>query len=139
MSGVKGQRSGGHNRLSVDSHRLRGTLRGDRHQAQALAISVPADLPVAPDGLSPASAALWAAILREYALTSAPSLELLESALRSRDVAEQARATLETEGLTYRGVDGAPKAHPAAAIHRDARAAFVSVLRVLGFPEEAQA
>jgi hypothetical protein len=64
-------------------------------------------------------------------------LELLESALRSRDVAEQARAVLERDGLTFTDDAGKPRAHPAAAIGRDARAAYVSTLRVLGFPSEA--
>jgi hypothetical protein len=43
---------------------------------------------------------------------------------------------MEREGLTYLDAGGRPKAHPAAAIHRDARAQYVSTLRVLGFPSE---
>lgn len=31
MAGVKGQKSGGHNRLSAEAHILRGTFRRDRH------------------------------------------------------------------------------------------------------------
>jgi hypothetical protein len=59
----------------------------------------------------------------------------LESALRSRDLAERARAVLDAEGLTFTD-GGNPKPHPACAIHRDARAAFVSTLKVLGFPAD---
>lgn len=81
---------------------------------------------------------IWRRLLIEYDFGTTPSLELLTSALRSRDLAEQARATLEREGLTYTDSAGKPKAHPAAAIHRDARAAFVSTLRVFGFPAEAE-
>jgi hypothetical protein len=91
-----------------------------------------------PAGLSDGSRGLWNRILAEYELTSAPQLELLESALRSRDLAEQARETLATEGLTFADKHGQPRAHPAAAIHRDARAAFVNTMRVLGFPGDTE-
>lgn len=140
MSGVKGQMSGGNGRISIAEHRRRGTFRNDRHipAVAAPAVVMSEDPPPSPEGLSESSANLWGRILAEYALTSVPSLELLECALRNRDVAEAARRTMEREGLTYRGADGAPRAHPAAVIHRDARAAFVTTLRVLGFPEEAQ-
>jgi hypothetical protein len=94
--------------------------------------AAPAAVPPTPKGLSVASRALWREFHRQYDLVSAPALELLESALRSRDVAEQARATLEREGLTFADSTGRPKAHPAAAIQRDARAVYVSTLRVVG-------
>ena len=64
-----------------------------------------------------------------------PAQELLESALRSRDLAERARAVLEADGLTYSD-RGKPKPHPAAAIHRDSRAQFVATLKTLGFPAD---
>ena len=97
--------------------------------------AAPAAVPQMPEGLAAASQALWQQFHREFHLEPAPALELLESVLRSRDVAEQARATLEREGLTFADGTGKPKAHPAATIHRDARAAYVSTLRVLGFPD----
>lgn len=139
MAGVKGQRSGGLNRKSDAVKALEGTLARPRggapvrpHVAGGLAS------PDAPSGLSAGSVALWRRLHEEFDLTSAATLELLESALRSRDVAEQARALLVAEGLTFRDKSGQPKAHPAAAIQRDARAAFVTCMRVLGFPAEDQ-
>lgn len=48
MPGVKGQRSGGHNRVSGHLHILRGTFRKDRHgdpDAAAAAAALPKDLP----------------------------------------------------------------------------------------------
>ena len=69
-------------------------------------------------------------------MRSIPSqqIELLTTALRSRDMAEKARVTLDAEGLTTTDKYGRPKAHPAATILRDQQAAYVNVLRVLGFP-----
>lgn len=68
-------------------------------------------------------------------MSSVATAELVESALRSRDIAEQARATRQREGLMFADKLGQPRAHPATTIHRDARAAFVTTMRVLGFPE----
>jgi len=90
--------------------------------------------PRPPAGLSPSSQRLWKQLTREYELDSTPQLELLTTALRSRDLAEAARKTLAAEGLTTTDKYGRPKAHPAATILRDQQAAFVQVLRILGFP-----
>jgi hypothetical protein len=139
LSGILGQRSGGHNSKSREAHRLAGTFRPDRHgNPPALGAfgDAPVKVPRAPAGLSVESRRLWTRIHREYAITSCATLELLESALRSRDLAERARLVLESDGLTFTDKNGQPKAHPAAQIHRDARAAFVSTLRVLGFPSQ---
>lgn len=139
MSGVPGQKTGGHNRKSATVHVLTGTYRADRHGKKATSSEVAAPngrRPRPPQGLSDASARLWRKFHEQYDLSSIPTQELLISALRSRDVAEQARIALEREGLTFTDSSGKPKAHPAAAIARDARAAYVSTLRVLGFPSE---
>lgn len=141
MSGVPGQRSGGHNRKGKASLRLAGTYRQDRHETVGSAAVDRQEsstvVPMAPAGLSAASKEIWRRIHAEYEIADVPRLELLESALRSRDTAEKARQTLEKDGLTFVDKHGQPRAHPAAAIHRDARAQYVSTLRVLGFPGEA--
>jgi hypothetical protein len=131
-------KTGGQNAKPVAVHALQGTLRADRHQGRqpAPAAIQSGRMPPCPSGLSDGSRRLWSAFHRQYDLTSIPSRELLESALRSRDMAEQARAILSRDGLTFQAQDGKPRAHPAAAIHRDALAAFVTTLRMLGFPEE---
>jgi hypothetical protein len=109
MAGVRGQHSGGSNRKTVEEHLRNGTFRRDRHGAIGAPSPTPfvarrgARTPRAPDGLSEASAALWRRFHAEYDLRSAPTLELLESALRCRDVAEAARAALEREGLDLQG------------------------------------
>ena len=139
MAGIPGMKTGGTNKKSTAHHRLAGTYRPDRHAGPKvipLVSGVRSRAPRPPEGLSEASRALWTRTHREYDLRTAPSLELLISALRSLDVAEDARRTLETEGLTYKDASGAPKVHPAAAVHRDARAQFVTTMRVLGFPSE---
>jgi P27 family predicted phage terminase small subunit len=87
-----------------------------------------------PAGLSASSRVLWKKLTAEYELDSVAQLELLVTALRSRDIAEAARRTLQAEGLTTKDKYGRPKAHPAATILRDQQAAYVNVLRVLGFP-----
>ena len=137
MASVRGMRTGGQNKIAAAIHKLRGTYRGDRHAPRSppLVAAAPAALPKTPKGLSPASQALWRRFHTEYELTSVPAQELLESALRSRDLAERARAELERDGLTYAD-RGKPKPHPAAQIHRDSRAAFVATLKVLGFPAD---
>jgi len=137
MTAVPGQQSGGKNRKSGRELRLAGQFRPDRHAdrtAPAPVADTKAGAPAPPTGLTAASRRVWLRLCEEYLLTSAPQLELLESALRSRDVAERAREALERDGLTFTDKHGQPRAHPAAAIHRDARAAFVTTMRVLGFP-----
>jgi phage terminase small subunit len=142
MSGQPRQGSGGHNRKPVEHHLAAGTYRRDRHgplvpsPPAVLASRRTARAPRAPEGLSAASAALWRRFHAEYDLRSTPTLELVESALRSRDIAEQAREVLAREGLTILDRHGKPRPHPATVIHRDSRAAYVSTLRILGWPED---
>jgi len=62
-------------------------------------------------------------------------LELLRLACETRDRYDEARALLDAEGLVLRDRFGQSKAHPAAAIERDARIALVRVLRELGLEE----
>jgi hypothetical protein len=138
MAGVPGMKTGGHNKKPPAVHALQGTFRRDRHVRPQTAPAVaqqPGCVPPCPSGLSAASRRLWGAFHTQYDLLSVPACELLESALRSRDLAEQARQILKRDGLTFPGSDGKPRAHPATAVHRDTRAAYVSTLRVLGFPE----
>jgi len=138
MAGVPGQRSGGANRKSASVAALEGTrpaakptlVLASRPAGGAVAI------PAAPAGLSPESRRLWRRIHQEFEITTGPSLELLVSALRSRDLAERARIEIERDGLTVTDKAGQVKVHPLAAVQRDARAAFVTTMRVLGFPSE---
>ena len=95
-------------------------------------IAGPPDIPPPPDGLSEDAGRLWRETLARYCF--APSeLALVESALRSLDRAEAARALVEAEGLcTTTESSGAVRAHPAIRIENEARREFRLTWRVLG-------
>ena len=83
-----------------------------------------------PRHLSPASRAFWRSVVSEYVL-EVHHLELLKLACQALDRCTEARAILAAEGLTIEGRFGA-KAHPAAAIERDAAVRAARLLRELG-------
>lgn len=84
----------------------------------------------APDGLSPATAAWWRQVNREFVLEP-HHLKLLTLAAQALDRVYEAREILAREGLVYLDRFGSPKARPEAAIERDARLAFARLLREL--------
>lgn len=102
------------------------------NQSIAGKIGGPPHIAAPPDGLSDEAAGIWSDTLASYAF--APSeLALLESALRSLDRAEVARAQVEDEGITVTTESsGAVRAHPAIRIENEARREFRLTLRVLG-------
>jgi len=79
MSGVKGQRSGGHNRKSARLHVLQGTFRSDRH-GSAEVPAPPAGKPEPRIALAGLAKAEWARITKELedagalAMTDGPRL-----------------------------------------------------------------
>lgn len=88
--------------------------------------------PEPPAHLSADSKALWSRLVRDYAMhDDAAGLAILGSACEAKDRAEQARKELDEEGLTVAGDRGGVKAHPAAAIERDNRAAFLAAMKAL--------
>jgi P27 family predicted phage terminase small subunit len=90
---------------------------------------ISAELPPAPDHLSPATQAWWQAVVRDYELDP-HHLRLLEAACDAWDRMVQARETLAREGLTVTTKSGT-KRHPCADIERDSRLAFARLLREL--------
>ena len=78
---------------------------------------ISAELPPAPDHLSPAMQAWWQAVVRDYELDP-HHLRLLEAACDAWDRMVQARETLSEEGLTVTTKAGC-KRHPCADIERD--------------------
>jgi|SRR5262249_5611179 len=89
----------------------------------------PLELPAPPDHLSPQMKRWWTEVMEGYALES-HHLRQLECACDAFDRMTAARELLLKEGLTVRTAHGS-KAHPAAAIERDSRAAFMVALREL--------
>jgi phage terminase small subunit len=71
----------------------------------------------------------WRSVLADYEFGD-HHLKILEAAADAWDRLTAARDILLREGLTVPGKDG-PKAHPAVAIERDARAAFARLVREL--------
>jgi hypothetical protein len=70
-------------------------------------------------------------LLAEYTISSAPALALVDAAASALDVALAAEKLLERDGLCIGGQRGL-RAHPAAAVARDARARLLAALRQLG-------
>lgn len=62
MAGVKGQRSGGHNRKSTEELKASGGYRKDRHGGRA-EVHIEADTPAMPDHLTAAGKKLWKRIV----------------------------------------------------------------------------
>ena len=87
---------------------------------------IPAELPPAPDHLSPAMQAWWQAVVRDYELDP-HHLRLLEAAADAWDRMVQAHEVLRAEGLTVTTKHGTKK-HPAADIERDSRLAFARLV-----------
>jgi P27 family predicted phage terminase small subunit len=85
----------------------------------------------APAHLSREMKAWFTSIASEYVLES-HHLRVLQSACESWDRCQQSRKMLKRDGLTALDGKGALKAHPAVAIERDSRLAFLRALRELG-------
>ena len=85
----------------------------------------------APRHLGPAGRAFWTTVVSGFALEE-HQLTLLAAACESLDRAAGARALVEAEGAVVRDRWNQAKPHPAVAIERDARAAFVVAYRALG-------
>lgn len=62
-------------------------------------------------------------------------VRLLILAAEALDRAATARRQIAREGIVYRDRFGAPRAHPAVAIERDARAAFSRLVAQLGLDD----
>lgn len=87
----------------------------------------------APKHLSDEAAAQWCDIVSTFDLAGEPHcLLLLRSALESFDMVNICRKLIAKEGATTKDRWGQTKAHPAATIERDARAAMSRDLSKLG-------
>ena len=68
----------------------------------------------------------------EYAVTDAAGLAVLSEAMRSWERAEEARRHLDRQGCVVKDRWNQVKPHPAAAIERDSRSAFLQAIKQLG-------
>lgn len=84
----------------------------------------------APPHLRPATRRWFASVATDYELEQ-HHLRLLQRAAESWDRGEQARETLDREGLIYTDRFGAPRVRPEVAIERDARIGFARLVREL--------
>jgi hypothetical protein len=92
-------------------------------------------LPVAPKGLTARSRGIWRGVNRDFDLLDHEQA-ILEQSLRALDRSEEARAAVDRDGAVVQGRYG-PKVHPAAALERDSRTAFLRGLRELGLDPNA--
>ncbi len=92
-----------------------------------------------PSNLDKPGLQLWKRLQAAYAIHDEAGLALLEMACRAYGVVLLAEEQLRSEGLVLEGDRGVKKAHPAAAIARDARSGMLQAFKVLaiGGPEEA--
>jgi P27 family predicted phage terminase small subunit len=91
--------------------------------------------PRAPAHLSEASRRFWTQVCRDYAL-QLPHFRLLQATLEAWDRMNEARAIIDRDGLVILDRYQKPKAHPAVAIERDSRLAFIRGLRELDLEGE---
>jgi hypothetical protein len=84
-----------------------------------------------PKGLSPAAQTIFQAIVKDYGIDCPAALSILTSALESHDRASEAKAILDREGPVVTDRWGQRKVHPAAAVERDSRAAYLSAIKAL--------
>jgi len=89
----------------------------------------------APSHLSKASAAWWRSVVGTYDLEQHHE-RVLTLAATAYDRATEARETLAEDGTYFRDKHGAPKAHPAVSVERDARLAFARLIRELDLDGE---
>jgi len=85
----------------------------------------------APNHLTAATQRWWEGVASEYELES-HHLKLLTAAAESWDRGQEAREILAAEGLCTTDRFGQRRAHPAAAIERDAKGLFARLVRELG-------
>jgi hypothetical protein len=91
--------------------------------------------PAPPAHLADDGRQLWLDIQRAYQIDDPGGLVLLRVACEALDRAERCRRLIDEQGemLTVRGI---PRAHPALAAERDARAAIVRAIRNLNLDLE---
>jgi P27 family predicted phage terminase small subunit len=90
-----------------------------------------------PEHLSLEAKRTWKALLAEWpSIGDVAGLRILRVALESFDRAQEARQTMDKDGMTVVDKFGQTKPHPLLPIERDSRAAFLSGLKALNLDLE---
>ena len=87
--------------------------------------------PAMPRHLQAPERALWRDLVRDFTFNDVASLALLRSALEAHQRARRCRVVIDREGMTMRDRFGQVRAHPLLGPERDARAAFLAMMRAL--------
>ena len=88
-----------------------------------------------PKHLSTESKKLWKSIVFEYLIEDSAGLQILQTALSSRDIAEEARRTIKTDGMMIDGATGKVR-HPLLPVVRDHQNLFLKSMRHLNLDIE---
>jgi hypothetical protein len=83
-----------------------------------------------PSHLGDAGRELWTSVQASYEISDPGGLALLRAAAEASDRVASCRKMLDEEGEVI-VIKGIPRAHPAAAIERDARSALIRALKEL--------
>jgi phage terminase small subunit len=98
----------------------------------------PVEAVAAPPGhLSPEAAAWWSVIVRDFVLAD-HHIKILTTAAESWDRCNEARRLVEQDGICVPDRFGALRAHPAVAIERDSRVAFLRALREIALDDSVE-
>lgn len=87
--------------------------------------------PAAPKHLEKPEAELWTALVEENDFPDVGSLAVLRTALEAHSRARRCREAIDKEGEAVKDRFDQLKPHPLLAAERDARAAFLSAMRML--------
>jgi P27 family predicted phage terminase small subunit len=88
-----------------------------------------------PKHLSLEARRLWVSLVSEWSFNGA-ELEILRTALESRDRYQQARRQIDKEGLTVVSETGVVHKHPAVEVEKIARSGFLQAFKMLGLRED---
>ena len=89
-----------------------------------------------PPTLSRPAAEWWRALVAEYGIHDAAGELLLGEAMAAWDRLQQTEALINRDGPIIPGAGGRPVQHPAVAIARDCRSAFLASLKSLNLDLE---
>ena len=79
---------------------------------------------------------MWRAIVREFCIQDSPGLSVLRVGLEAHARMRQAQGEVLRDGLTFKAGTGAIRPHPAIAVERDCRDAWLRCVKQLGFSVE---